>query len=326
MAERQKVSLCQLPTPIHRLSRVSEDLGIDLWIKRDDLTGFAMGGNKGRKLEFLVQEILDSKAQVVVANGALQSNFIRQLGTACAMFGVRCVAVVMPAPFDADFGVPDGPLLGHKSGNVWLDELVGVEVREYPNAPWEELWQHAENVALELEAEGQIVYRMPVGGSSPLGAFAFYKASEELAGQGFETIVTSSSSGSTHAGLSYAFVGTTTKIIGIAADPEQDLYHDLARLANGIDEIAGRGIRFTATDFDLRFDWVGPGYGAITDEGMDAIRYLARTEGIFLDPVYSAKAFAGLKSLAAKGELTGPVLFWHTGGTPSLFALDASTE
>lgn len=315
-----KVQLCCLPTPLHKLEMLSDDPALDLWIKRDDLTGFAGGGNKGRKLEYLMAEALSVGATAIVTNGSLQSNFVRQLGAACARYGIACAAAVMHAPFDAEFGPPQGPKLRADNGNVLLDELLGVDLRVCEDAPWEDLWAQAELLAQEYERRGYIVYRVPVGGSSPLGAYAFLKAAEEI-DQRFDAVVVCCSSGSTHAGLAYAFHGTPTRVLGIAADPEEELFDDLVRLTAGLDLITGEGKRLRREDFDLRFDWVGPGYGVITDEGMDAIRTMARQEGVFLDPVYSAKAFAGLQALVAKGELGGRVLFWHTGGVPSLAAL-----
>ena len=219
MPEFPRLPLCTLPTPLHHLNRVSEDLGTDIWIKRDDLTGFAGGGNKGRKLEFLMAAARAAEADIIVTNGARQSNFIRQLGAACSVCGIRCVAVVMPSPFDADFGIPEGQKLLATGGNVLLDDLFGVELREIPNAPWEVLWQIAEDTALELEKSGDKVFRLPVGGSSPTGALGFFEAAAELE-QHFPTIITCSSSGSTQAGLRVGLEGTATRLIGIAVDPD----------------------------------------------------------------------------------------------------------
>lgn len=320
MPEFPRLPLCTLPTPLHHLNRVSEDLGTDIWIKRDDLTGFAGGGNKGRKLEFLMAAARAAEADVIVTNGACQSNFIRQLGAACSVFGIRCVAVVMPSPFDADFGIPEGQKLLATGGNVLLDDLFGVELREIPNAPWEVLWQIAEDTALELEKSGDKVFRVPVGGSSPTGALGFFEAVAELE-QHFPTIITCSSSGSTQAGLRVGLEGTATRLIGIAVDPEEELFDDLARIATGLSNLLGRDKLYKPTDFEVRFDWVGGGYGVLSPEGHAAIRYLARREGILLDPVYSGKAFAGLRHLVRQNEVEGPVLFWHTGGVPSLFAM-----
>jgi D-cysteine desulfhydrase family pyridoxal phosphate-dependent enzyme len=315
-----RVSLIQLPTPIHRLDRVSEDLGIDLWIKRDDLTGLAMGGNKGRKLEYLMAEVLAQKAQVVVTCGSVQSNFVRQLGAACSMLGVQCVAVVMKLPYDVSVGKPTEPGLAGQGGNALLDDILGVEMQLHPDGDWDTLYASAEGAAQRLEAEGLSVYRIPVGGSSALGGYAFFQAGKEIQGQTspFDFILTSTSSGSTQAGLGHAFHGTGTRIIGIAADPEPEFIEDVLRVSQGLEEYTGQ--KLAASDFEVRIEWADPAYGVPSATGNEAIQYLARREGIFLDPIYSGKAFAGLLELAKKGEISGRVLFWHTGGVPALFA------
>lgn len=312
-----RVPLILAPTPLHRLDRLSEELGVDLWIKRDDLTGFAFGGNKGRKLEYLMADVLAQEAEVVVTCGSTQSNFIRQLGAACARFGVKCAAATMDLPYEDVRPTVEGHSEG---GNVLLDLLLSVDLRTYPDGTWEELYMYAEGLAAKYEAEGKRVYRIPIGGSSPLGAYAFYQAAKELDGEAFNHIVFASSSGSTHVGLNYAFYGEPTEILGIACDPEPEIAEDFAKLAEGLDKIVGDGKILTARDFHLKFDYVGEGYGVPSAAGNQAIRKLAQSEGIFLDPVYTGKAFAGLLDLIAKEEVGGRVLFWHTGGTPALFA------
>jgi 1-aminocyclopropane-1-carboxylate deaminase/D-cysteine desulfhydrase-like pyridoxal-dependent ACC family enzyme len=295
---------------------MSKALGIKLWIKRDDLTGFAMGGNKGRKLEYLMADVLASGAKVVVTCGATQSNFIRQLAAACTYCGIVCAAAVMDAPFDTE---PASQRPAAKGGNVVLDGILGVELRWHPDGTWDELYVLADNLAAEFEAYGKPVYRMPVGGSSALGAYAFLRAANEIK-QEFDAIVFASSSGSTHTGLAFAYAGTNTRILGIACDPEPEISKDFAVLARGLKDLVPEGPDLAAEDYDLDFSFVGPGYGVPSEAGNLAIRWLARTEGIFLDPIYSGKAFAGLMELAGRKELTGKVLFWHTGGLPALFA------
>ena len=310
-----RIPLIQSPTPLHRLERLSAELGIDLWIKRDDLTGLAMGGNKGRKLEYLMADVVASGAKTVVTCGAAQSNFIRQLGAACAMLGLKCSAAVMTMPYDV---VEPHEKEHAEGGNLILDDLLGIDLRFAPNGTWDELYALAEALANEHESKGEKVYRIPIGGSSSLGAFAFYEAAKEI-NTPFDVIIFASSSGSTHTGLGFAFAGTSTRILGIACDPEPEIAQDFAELAVGLSEILGNRTALIADDYDLNFDYVGPGYGVPSEEGNAAIRRLAMTEGIFLDPIYSGKAFAGLLALADKGELTGRILFWHTGGLPALF-------
>lgn len=323
MPEPPRVDLILKPTPLHRLNRLSDELGLDLWIKRDDLTGFALGGNKGRKLEFLLADALAQGAQVMVAQGAAQSNFIRQLGAACAMQGLRCAAAAMHLPFFGAAGKPALPALEHRSGNIALDEVLGVDLRIHPDGDWEQLDGHMNALADEYEANGMRAYRMRPGGSSPISAYAFYLAAQEAQEQAgsFDAIVTASSSGSTHAGLANFHHGSSTRVIGICADtdPDMELASDVAALCAALDSIVGDDKRMVPTDIEMRMEWTGAGYSIPSAEGNAAIAELARKEGIFLDPVYSCKAFAGLLAMARSGEIKGRVLFWHTGGMPTLF-------
>ncbi len=318
-----RVPLIQSPTPLHRLERASDSLGIELWIKRDDLTGFAMGGNKGRKLEYLIADALQSGAEVLVSCGAAQSNFVRQLGAACACFDLKCAAAVMQLPYPKETGEPDVAAMQATNGNVLLDSLVGVDLRVSANGTWEELDTHAETLAVEFEGKRRRVYRIPIGGSSWLGAHAFEQAGVELLAQTadpFDWIVFASSSGSTQTGLARAFHGSATKVLGIACDPEPEMTHDFEALAEEVRARRG-GPTLRAPNFHFNLDFVGPAYGVPSEAGNQAIQFLARTEGIFLDPIYSGKAFAGLMDLAERREIGGRVLFWHTGGTPALFAM-----
>ena len=316
-----RVSLVQLPTPVHRLDRLSDTLGIDLWIKRDDLTGLALGGNKGRKLEYLMAEAVGIGAQAVVTCGAAQSNFIRQLAAACSMFGIRCVAAVMNLPYNAESGVPDEDGLSDQGGNLLLDQLFGAELRRFENDDWSVLYDRAESIATDLEARSTNVYRIPVGGSSALGGYAFYEAAAEVAAQAdpFDVVVTSTSSGSTQAGLGYALRDSRSRLIGIAADPEPDLVEDVLRVGKGLSDLLGLP-KLGERDFEVRIEWAGSAYGVPSVAGNDAIELMARTEGILLDPIYTGKAFAGLIDLAKSREIKGRILFWHTGGVPALFA------
>ena len=314
-----KVPLILAPTPLHRLNNLSRDLGLDLWIKRDDLTGFAFGGNKGRKLEYLIADALAQHVDVIVTNGSAQSNFIRQLGAACVMYGLHCAAVVMELPYDAPAGKPKGKHLRGSGGNILLDDILGVELRMFPDGDWESLFAEAEKMSLEKEELGQKVYRIPVGGSSALGAYAFYQAASELNAGPFDWIITASSSGSTQTGLTYAFADSSTRVLGVACDPEPEIANDFAEIGRGLAEIIDAPI-IPASDFLIDFASVGEGYGIVTKEAEHAIQRMARREGIFLDPIYSGKAFAALIRLAETKAIEGRVLFWHTGGTPALFA------
>ncbi len=305
---------------MHRLSRLGPELGLDLWIKRDDLTGFCLGGNKGRKLEYLIAAALDSGADTVVGSGASQSNFVRQLAGACAVFGLRCVAVTMDRPYETADRLTPGVVFG--GGNRVLDGVLGLDRTVVPDGTWEELEAAATDVSEQLRRGGRRVYQIPLGGSGPLGVEAFFQAGMEARGQGveFDAVVTASSSGSTHVGLATAFLDSGTRVVGVACDPEPEIVADLAALSREYVSATGRGRALLEEEIEFELGYVGPGYGAPSVEGDFATETLARREGILLDPVYTAKAFAGLMGLAREGRISGRVLFWHTGGTPALFA------
>ncbi len=320
-----RIPLVLLPTPMHRLNRLSAELGIDLWIKRDDLTGFAMGGNKGRKLEYLIADAILQGASVVVTCGAAQSNFVRQLGAACAVRGLRCVAAVMDLPYEPGHEVAVAP--NSVGGNLVLDQLLGVELTHLPNGSWDDLFAATEELALREEALGNVVYRIPIGGSSVLGAYAFFKAAEEIeSNPHFDVLVCASSSGSTQVGLSYALHGAQTQVIGVSCDPEPDLVEELRRLAYDLDDMLELDRRVAAEYLVLTYEFVGPGYGVPSEEGNQAIEIMARAEGIFLDPIYTGKAFAGLLAMVKRNQIRGRILLWHTGGLPALFATEARLE
>lgn len=301
---------------------MSERLGLDLWMKRDDLTGFAMGGNKARKLEYILPEIVAARADVVVCCGATHSNFVRQLGAACRIHGVRCVAVVMDLPHPPGRKPTTLPPRG-ETGNLVLDRMLGVEIQRVPDGTWEDLFAAAELRARAERDAGRRVYEVPVGGSSAAGAYGFFEAGRELIAQSdqpFDFVVVPTSSGSTHVGLGYGLLGQPSRVVGISCDNEPDHKAELVAISEGLAQMLGRSSPLGRDAWDLREGYAGPGYGVPSPEGERANILLARTEGIFLDPIYTAKAFAGLLDLAAKREVFGRVLFWHTGGMPSVFA------
>lgn len=318
----RRIDLICSPTPLHRLPRASEDLGIDLWIKRDDLTGFAGGGNKGRKLEYLMADVLASGKKKVVTLGATQSNFVRQCAAACAVHGIEFHGVVMDWPFPDERRrtKPDGwPFTDRVSGNLLLDHWLAARIHRLPDGTFDVLDAEARRLA---EEEG--AYFIPGGGSCGIGALGFVSAAHELLRQdpGITTVISASGSGGTQTGLTYAFaqLGGTQRYIGVCTDDEPEMVNDFAAIAAELDEIFGDPLRLTAEDFDLRMDYCGRGYGVPTSQATEAIRYMARIEGIFLDPVYTGKAFAGVMDMAKKGPLQGRVVFWHTGGFPGLFS------
>jgi D-cysteine desulfhydrase/L-cysteate sulfo-lyase len=230
----------------------------------------------------------------------------------------------MSLPYDQSAGKPVGKGAEVGTGNAVLDKILGVELRHIPDDDWEVLFAEAESVAEEQEALGRKVFSIPVGGSAGVGAYAFFEAGREVREQRpeleFDHIVFASSSGSTQTGLSYAFEGLRTEILGICSDPEPGMVDDFALLGDRLLPYLPGRRRLEPRDFVLDTSHVGPGYGVPSEEGWQAIELMARREGIFLDPVYTGKAFAGLLSHARSGRIKGSVLFWHTGGLPSLFA------
>lgn len=317
-----RVALGFWPTPLEPAKRLSEALGgPEIWIKRDDLSGLAMGGNKVRKLEFILAEALAQGADVVLTAGSAQSNHARQTAAACARFGLPCILILRGDP------------AAECQGSLLLDNLLGAEVRIYGGISQADRERIMYQVANELRAAGRRPYVIPVGGSCGLGALGHALAVKEIADQAealglkIDVLITSSSSGGTQAGLilGQRLYNLNWQVWGISADLS------VSELATVVAQVANQGARllgmdeFNPKDVIAYDDWVGPGYGVMTQECREAILLLARTEGILLDPVYTGKAMAGLINLACRGLLSKrhKVLFLHTGGTPALFAYRA---
>ncbi len=307
-----RIPLAALPTPVQPLPRLSEELGFTLLVKRDDLTGLAFGGNKVRKLEYLLADAQAQGADMVVTTGAAQSNHCRQTAGAAAKLGLGCHLVLT---------TPRRP-----SGNLLLDGLLGARVTwAAPKARAQALAQ----AVAEEAAQGRRPYRIPYGGSSPLGAAAYAYALEELLSQGVtpDTIVFASSSGGTQAGLvaGARLLGFRGRILGISIqEPAPTLREQVAVLASQTAALLGTPTTFRDTEIFVRDAYAKAGYGVVTDAEINAILRFARAEGLFLDPVYTGRAAAALLDLAAQGDFAPQetVLFWHTGGTPALFATD----
>ncbi len=306
-----RVSLAHLPTPVEPLPRLSERLGLTLLVKRDDQTGLAFGGNKTRKLELLVAEAQAQGATRLLTTGAVQSNHCRQTAAAAARLGMACTLVLA--------GDPEPP-----SGNLFLDRLLGAEVvwssRERRDADLQAAFEQA-------QAAGERPYLIPYGGSSPAGAAAYAYALEELLRQGVQPdyIVFASSSGGTQAGLvaGAQLLGFEGRILGISVDePAEVLRPRVAQLAEQVCALFGATRRISAEEVWVEDAYAKPGYGVLTKRELEAIHTFARTEGLLLDPVYTGRAAAGLLDLARRGVFPpgSTVVFWHTGGTPGLFA------
>ncbi|NPA92921.1 MAG: D-cysteine desulfhydrase family protein [Chloroflexi bacterium] len=307
-----RFALAHLPTPIEPLPRLSEALGIRLLIKRDDQTGLAFGGNKTRKLELLLADALAQGADTVLTTGAAQSNHCRQTAAAAAKAGLACRLVLMEPK--------------RASGNLLLDALLGADIvwttRERRDADLQRAFK-------ETASQGHKPYLIPYGGSNPLGAAAYAYALEELLTQGQppETIVFATSSGGTQAGLvaGARILGFRGRIVGISVDEPADILRPrVAELASQTSALLGEPSIFHENDILVEDAYAAPGYGVLTAAETDAILRFARTEGLLLDPVYTGRAAAGLLDLAQQGFFHEgeTVLFWHTGGTPGLFAHD----
>lgn len=310
-----RVAIAHLPTPLEILSRLTRQLdGPELWVKRDDQTGLATGGNKTRKLEFLVAEAVAQEADVLITCGAAQSNHARQTAAAAARFGLDRVLVLRGEDPETQ-------------GNLLLDRLLGAEVVWTAGRSLDEALAQT---ARDLEAAGRSPYVVPYGGSNAVGASGYAAAMEELLRQceqqelHFDQIVLASSSGGTQAGLAVGAraLGYEGRILGISVDLEADaLQRTVAEIATATAEHLALDPTFAPDDFAVNDDYLGGGYAAIGELERDAIRTVARAEGLLLDPVYTGRAFGGLLDLVGRGAIARDerVLFWHTGGTAGLF-------
>lgn len=313
-------SLGFFPTPIVELPRLSHSLGGPrILIKRDDQTGLALGGNKTRKLEFLIADALHQNCDCVITAGAAQSNHCRQTAAAAAMVGLECHLVLGGTP-------PE-----QANGNLLLDEVLGATIH------WTGADRKGEQlnaIASQLQAQGHHTYVIPYGGSNALGAVGFVAAMAELQQQlqameqSVDAIVFASSSGGTQAGLTVgrSLLAMDVELIGIRIDKAEDeqlSYGDqLAELATSTAKMLQSECHFHPADFRVETAYLGAGYGVVGDLERSTINLLAQSEGILLDPVYSGRAMGGLLDLIRMGQFNPQqtVLFWHTGGQPALFA------
>jgi D-cysteine desulfhydrase len=309
-----RLHFAHLPTPIEELPRLSDFLGGPrLLVKRDDQTGLAFGGNKTRKLEFLVAEAQEQGAKMLISAGAIQSNHCRQTAAAAARFGFECTLVLT------------GDLPAQPTANLLLDELFGVEiVNVLGRANRDRVLQETFDKAMQA---GKKPYLVPYGGSSPVGALGYAFAVDEMVKQGTEAnwIVFGTSSGGTHAGLTLGkrVFDYRGKILGVSIDEsEKWLKTHVSALASDASELLGERIGFSPDDVMATDAYCQAGYGVLTDTEREAVRLFAKYEGLLLDPVYTGRAAAGLIDLIRKGffEKEETILFWHTGGQPSLFA------
>jgi D-cysteine desulfhydrase len=309
-----RLHFAHLPTRIEELPRVTAHLnGPRILVKRDDQTGLAFGGNKTRKLEFLVAEALGQGARTLITGGALQSNHCRQTAAAAARFGLDCILVL-------NGEIPDRP-----SANLLLDQMFGADIVTIKDrALRDQTLQQTYEKAL---ADGRKPYLVWYGGSNPTGALGYAYAMQEFMEQDIHAdwIVFGTSSGGTHAGLvlGQRVFGYQGNVLGISIDePEEWLKSRVSTLASDASERIGQRIDFTRDDVLANEEYCQAGYGVLTDAEREAVKLFAKLEGLLLDPVYTGRAAAGMINLIRKGffKKDETVLFWHTGGQPALFA------
>lgn len=327
LARFPRVRLAHLPTPLEPLPRLSEALGIDLWIKRDDCTGLAGGGNKTRKLEFLLGDAFEQNADTLVTQGAVQSNHVRQTAAAAAAHGLKCEVILEERTGSKAIDYT-------RNGNVLLDHLFGATVRSVPGGS--DMPAELEKTATEVRARGGRPYVIPGGGSNPIGALGYVDCAREIVVQAddldlaVDRIVTATGSAGTHAGLvaGLAVMGADIPVLGIGVRaPKEKQEANVLKLAEETAALLGRPGCVKAEMVVADCDYVGEGYGLIDQGVADALMLAARTDGIVLDPVYSAKAMKGLIALASAGRFEGErVVFLHTGGAQGIFGYQAELE
>ena len=317
-----RVSLAHLPTPLEHLPRLSKHLGgPDIYVKRDDCTGLGTGGNKTRKLEFLMADALQNDATVVITQGAVQSNHARQTAAAACKLGLKCELV-----FERRVG--DAPESYKTSGNVLLDRIYGAQIREV--AKGTDMTAAMEQVAAELREQGDVPYIIPGGGSNAIGALGYVDCALEIlwqanrTGIAVEHIIHATGSAGTQAGLLVGLKATHSRIplLGFGVNAPQEIQEDKVwKLALETAEFVGAPGVVQRSDVVANCDYVGPGYGIPTDAMNEAVLLLARLEGLLFDPVYSGKALAGMIDQVSNGELrkAKDIVFVHTGGTAGLF-------
>ena len=319
LAGRARVDLLIAPTPLHVAPRLSDELGVRVLFKRDDLGGAGLGGNKLRGLEFLIADALAEGCDCLVTGAGPQSNWTMLAALACLRYGIE--------PHVVCYGSGAGCEAGQAEGNMRLHRWLGVDVR-FTGAPERaSVDAGIAAVTAELRAAGRRPYPVPRGGATPLGALGYVRASVELAAQlaGLDEapagLWLATGSGGTQAGLvaGAALTGAPYQVTGVTVSrPARECAGRVRELAAAAAALAGTGTDLPAPD--VRDGWIGPGYGAPSAAGQAAARLVAVTEGVFLDPVFGAKAMAALIAECRAGRVRGPLVFLVSGGAPTLFA------
>jgi L-cysteate sulfo-lyase len=323
LEEFPRISLGHFPTPLEHLPRLTEHAGgPDIWIKRDDCTGLALGGNKTRKLEFALADALAKRADTIVTAGAEQSNHVRQTAAAAAKLGLRCIVV-----FEHVFPTPSK--IYRESGNVLLDRIFGAELHECPTGHTVD--EALQALAADVTSQGRRPYVIPVGCSSPVGALGYVDAAGEVLEQAdglgihIDHLVTATGSAGTQAGLLVGFraAGRDVPVLGIGVSAPQPVQEEkVYKLACETAALIGRPGLVSRKDILVNCGYVGDGYGLPTKAMNEALLLAARLEGLLVDPVYSGKALAGTLDLLRRGEFADAenIVFLHTGGGAALFA------
>lgn len=319
LTEQPRMRFAALPTPLHLAENLTREVrGPKIYLKRDDLTGLALGGNKTRKLEYLVADAKKSGATHLITVGAAQSNHARQTAAAAQIAGMNCSLVLYSSGPEPDV-----------QGNLLLDRLLGADVHVV--ASRDELDARVVEVAADLRDKGAMPYTIPSGGSNGVGALGYVGAMLEMSHQLWEAGITpkamyfAAGGGGTQGGivLGAKLYGLSMDVIGISVSA--DTTTATSRVHQVVEESTQRlAVANTITDSDITIDdqHIGDGYGIPTEEGVEAIRLLARTEGVLIDPVYTSKAFAGMLA-DIRSDRYSPedtIIFLHTGGAPALFA------
>lgn len=322
-----RVGLLSAPTPLEQMPNLETALGREgLYVKRDDLTGIAFGGNKVRQLEFYLGEAVKEGADTVLITGAVQSNFVRLAAASARKCGMSC-------HIQLEERVAKNDPSYRNSGNVLIDRLLGATLHSYPEGEDEEgADRRLREIAQELKASGRRPYVIPLApGHAPLGALGYVDAARELlaqieaAGLTLGEAVVASGSGHTHSGLLYGLraCGSRARVTGVCV--RRSAAQQGPRILERVDQIAGllsMDCPVTKDDVVVDDSHYAPGYGRMSERVLEAMRIGAETEALMLDPVYTAKAFAGFLDRAAAGGEEGALVFVHTGGTPGLFAYE----
>ncbi len=323
LARFKRISLGHFPTPLERMDNLTKVLGgPDVYIKRDDCTGLATGGNKTRKLEFLVADAVAQGANTLVTQGATQSNHVRQTAAAARKLGMKCFALLERRVTNQGDGY-------ETAGNVLLDDMLQCEYEFRPDGA--DMNAEGAAYAKALSEKGHKTYFIPGGGSNPIGALGYANAAAELVNQADTTgikidkLVHATGSAGTQAGLVAGFhaLNAPIDVVGISVRAKRDAQiANVHKLAVATSELIGVKHPLNVSMVEAHDGYVGPGYGQPTDEMVDAISLLAKEEAVFLDPVYSGKGMAGMIGLIREGKLKKgeTVVFLHTGGSATLFA------